>query len=60
MHPELDLQEEQLSTSLQAVYHSTELLNAKGLSSRAIGKLTKALLPLLNNQLEETLSPNLI
>jgi ATP-dependent DNA helicase RecG len=61
VHPELDLQEEeQLSGSLQAVYHSTELLNVKGLSSRAIGKLTKALLPLLNNQLEETLSPNLI
>ncbi len=61
VHPELDLQEEeQLSGSLEAVYHSTELLNAKGLSSRAIGKLTKALLPLLNNQLEETLSPNLI
>ncbi len=62
VHPELDLQEEeqQISSSLQAVYHSTELLNAKGLSSRAIGKLTKALLPLLNNQLEETLSPHLI
>ena len=61
VHPELDLQEEeQFSGSLQAVYHSTELLNAKGLSSRAIGKLTKVLLPLLNNQLEETLSPSLI
>ena len=62
VHPELDLQEEeqQISSGLQAVYHSTELLNAKGLSSRAIGKLTKALLPLLNNQLEETLSPHLI
>ena len=62
VHPELDLQEEeqQIPSGLQAVYHSTELLNAKGLSSRAIGKLTKALLPLLNNQLEETLSPHLI
>jgi ATP-dependent DNA helicase RecG len=62
VHPEIDLYEEkqELSPSLQAVYHSTELLNAKGLSSRAISKLTKALLPLLNNQLEETLSPILI
>ena len=61
VHPELDLhEEEQVSGSLEAVYHSTELLNAKGLSSRAIGKLIKVLLSLLNNQLEETLSPNLI
>ena len=62
VHPEMDLQEEkqQISTSLQAVYHSTELLNAKGLTSRAIGKLTKVMLPLLENQLEETLSATLI
>jgi ATP-dependent DNA helicase RecG len=62
VHPEIDLHEEEqeLSASLQAVYHSTELLNAKGLSSRAISKLLKALLPLLNNQFEETLSPILI
>ena len=62
VHPEMDLQEEkqQLSARLQAVYHSTELLNAKGLSSRAIGKLTKGLLPLLKNHLDETLSPHLI
>ena len=59
---ELDLQEEkqQISVGLQAVYHSTELLNTKGLSSRAIGKLTKSLLPLLTNQLKETLSSHLI
>ena len=61
VHPEMDLVEQQQnSASLQAVYHSTELLNAKGLSSRAIGKLTKVLLPLLKNHLDETLSPHLI
>lgn len=62
VHPEMDMQEEnqQFTTGLQAVYHSTELLNAKGLSSRAIGKLTKALLPLLKNHLEETLSAPLV
>ena len=61
VHPEMDLvEQQQISTSLQAVYHSTELLNAKGLSSRAIGKLTKVLLPLLKNHLDETLSPYLI
>jgi ATP-dependent DNA helicase RecG len=62
VHPEMDIQEEnqQFTAGLQAVYHITELLNAKGLSSRAIGKLTKALLPLLKNQLDETLSAPLV
>ena len=62
VHPELDLQEEkqEFLGTLQAVYHSTELLNTKGLSSRAIGKLTKTLLSTLDNQLEETLSPQII
>jgi ATP-dependent DNA helicase RecG len=58
----MDMQEEnqQFTAGLQAVYHATELLNAKGLSSRAIGKLTKELLPFLKNQLEETLSVSLV
>ena len=62
VHPEMDLQENihHSSASLQAVYHSTELLNAKGLNSRSIGKLVRVLLPLLENQLEETLSSSLI
>ena len=62
VHPEMDLQEEnqQAYTGLQAVYHSTELLNVRGLTSKVIGKLTKVLMPLLKNQLEETLSPILI
>ena len=45
---------------MQAVYHSTELLNAKGLSSRAISKLVVTLLPHISNNLEENLSPDLI
>jgi len=62
VHPEMDMQEEnqQFTAGLQPVYHATELLNAKGLSSRAIGELTKALLPLLKNQLDETLSASLV
>ncbi len=62
VHPELELQEgkQQLLATLQAVYPATEKLNAKGLTSKAIGKLTKALLPLLKNNLEETLSSQLI
>ena len=62
VHPELELQEgeQQLLATLQAVYPATEKLNAKGLTSKAIGKLTKALLPLLKDNLDETLSSQLI
>ena len=61
-HPEIDVIEDkkEFTSGLQPVYHSTDLLNAKGLNSRAIAKLTKVLLSLLVNQLEETLSANLI
>ena len=62
VHPELDLVDDNVNFSpgLQAVYHSTELLNAKGLSSRAISKLVIALLPQIKNNLDENLSPDLI
>jgi len=62
VHPELDLLDDNVNFSpgLQAVYHSTELLNAKGLSSRAISKLVVTLLPHISNNLEENLSPDLI
>ena len=61
-HPEIDVIEDkkEFTSGLQPVYHSTDLLNAKGLNSRAIAKLTKVLLSFLVNQLEETLSANLI
>lgn len=62
VHPELDLIEEKqkLFSSLQPVYSATEKLNAKGLTSKGIAKLTKALMPLITNAIEETLSPQLI
>ena len=62
VHPELDLVDDNVNFSpgLQAVYHSTELLNAKGLSSRAISKLVIALLPQIKNNLDENLSTDLI
>ena len=62
VHPEIDVLEEldKRLKNLQPVYHSTELLNAKGLGSRALGRLTKSLLNLMNHQLEETLSEQLI
>ena len=62
VHPEMDIQDEknQFTQGLQPVYNSTEKLNAKGLTSRGIAKLTKELLPLLKNHVEETLSPSLV
>ena len=62
VHPEMDIQDEknQFTKGLQPVYNSTEKLNAKGLTSRGIAKLTKELLPLLKNHLEETLSHSLV
>jgi len=62
VHPEMDMQEEnnQYTQGLQPVYNATEKLNAKGLTSRGIGKLIKELLPLLKNHLEESLSLFLI
>ena len=47
VHPEIDIFEKQqsISSSLQAVYHSTEYLSSKGLNSRGIRKLIKILLP---------------
>ena len=62
VHPDLDIldAESALSPYLQPVYHSTELLKSKGINSKAIAKLTRKLLPLLNNKLQETLSDCLI
>ncbi len=62
VHPEMDLYNDAQNFSgiLQPVYHSTELLKRKGLTSKAISKLVLNLLPLLDNKLEETLSNDLI
>ena len=62
IHPELDLfiDYEKSSSSMQAVYSSTEKLNARGLNSRAILRLIKTLLNQLDHQIEETLSDSII
>ena len=62
-HPEIDLKQENdnfFSGGFQAVYPSTELLNARGLSSRAISKLIKTLLPLIEDDFVETLSQDIL
>lgn len=59
VHPELDLWEDynkKAHVGLQGVYHSSEKLSAKGLNSRGILKLIKNLIPLLKNDINETLS----
>ena len=62
-HPEMETVEEHkkgMGNSLQPIYPSSEKLTNKGLNNRAIGKLTQILLPLLKNQIEETLSDNIL
>ena len=62
-HPEMETVEEHkkgMGNSLQPIYPSSEKLTNKGLNNRAIGKLTQVLLPLLKNQIEETLSDNIL
>ena len=63
VHPETDLWDDynkKAHVGLQGVYHSTEKLSAKGLNSRGILKLIKNLVPLLKNDIEETLSEKII
>ena len=63
VHPETDLWQDynkKAHVGLQGVYHSTEQLSAKGLNSRGILKLIKNLVPLLKNDIEETLSKKII
>lgn len=63
VHPEMETVEEHkkgMGSGLQPIYPSSEKLTNKGLNNKAIGKLTQALLPLLKNQIEETLSKNIL
>jgi len=62
VHPEIDVidGEEVGLSPLQGVYHSTQKLNSKGLNSRGIQKLVKALLPQIRGKVEETLSESLL
>ncbi|MGY8989210.1 MAG: OB-fold nucleic acid binding domain-containing protein, partial [Flavobacteriales bacterium] len=63
VHPETDLLEDynqKAHIGLQGAYHSSEKLSAKGLNSRGILKLIKNLIPLLKNDIKETLSEKII
>ena len=63
VHPEVDLYEDynkKAHVGLQGVYHSSEKLSAKGLNSRGILKLIKNLIPLLKNDIQESLSDEII
>ena len=54
VHPEIESVEEYkkgISNKLQPIYSSSEKLSSKGLNNKAIGKLTKALLPQLSAKL---------
>ncbi|MDR3329414.1 MAG: ATP-dependent DNA helicase RecG [Prevotellaceae bacterium] len=62
VHPELEdpvKVEGQLTSSIQAVYNSTERLKDMGLGTRALGRLQGALLGLALPRVEETLPPYL-
>ena len=63
VHPEIDLCEDfnqKAHIGFQGVYHSSEKLTVKGLNSRGISKIIKQLIPLLKNDIRETLSSRII
>ena len=63
IHPEIDLLEDynnKAHIGLQGVYHSSERLSRIGLNSRGIQKLLKSLFPIIKNEINETLSENIL
>ena len=62
VHPDLDAMDgvKEDFMGLHGVYSTTEKLINKGLNSRAISKLVKNLLPLLENNIEENLSDEVL
>ncbi|MDR2814117.1 MAG: ATP-dependent DNA helicase RecG [Prevotellaceae bacterium] len=63
VHPELEdvvKEEGKITSSIQAVYSSTERLKDMGLESRAISRLQNVLLGMALPRIEETLPPYLI
>jgi len=62
VHPDLDIMDgvNEDFMGLHGVYSTTEKLINKGLNSRAISKLVKNLLPLLENNIEENLSDEIL
>lgn len=62
-HPETEpvsLEALRQSSSMQAVYNSTEKLRARGLDSKGIGRLISTLLPMALPHVEETLPANIL
>ncbi len=62
-HPEIELLSDEnttLASALQAVYNSTEKLKTRGLDSKGIARLQKALVALIRNNIPETLSNTII
>ncbi len=62
VHPDFEekpMANEQVAM-LQPVYHSSEKANATGLNTKGIEKLTKTIVPLLKNNIPETLSHSLV
>ena len=62
VHPDLDVIDENTNDyrGLHGVYSTTEKLINKGLNSRTISKIIKNLIPLLQNNINENLSKELI
>jgi len=62
VHPEIDIFKKQqfISSSLQSVYSTTELLKSKGINSRGIRNLIKALLQQIESKIQENLSNSLL
>lgn len=63
VHPEIEAIEtesKKILNRLQPIYSTTEQLTNKGLTNKAIGKLTQHLLPQLINELKETISSDLL
>ncbi|WP_456442793.1 ATP-dependent DNA helicase RecG [Psychroserpens sp.] len=62
-HPDLELQtehEQNLRSSMQAIYPSTEKLSNKGITNRVMTKIMQSLFLETKGRFEETLSENLI
>ena len=62
VHPDLDIVDEKINDQrgLHGVYSTTEKLINKGLNSRAISRIIRNLIPLLQNNIDENLSKELI
>lgn len=62
VHPDLDVVDEKVDDyrGLHGVYSTTEKLIHKGLNSRAISRLIKNLIPHLHNNIEESLSMEIL